>query len=297
MNLTRIAILAVAAIAAVGAALLVRGLLGGGTPQVLAAPQPLAAAHVLVANADVEAGHALDQSMVRWQDWPKTDVPANYITKEKQADLTKYLDGAFVRAPIVSGEPITDDKVVHSGSASFMAANLTPGMRAISIGITAESGAGGFILPNDRVDVILTRTLDQNNQHLSTSITVLQNVRVLAVDQTYHEDKDQKVVIGKTATLELTQHDAELISMAQAAGTLSLALRGLGDNADDALDKDSKTDFFGRSKNDASGVNVIRYGVTRAAVAAAANKNNGQNNGGNGNGNTPPQGPSSGGVK
>ena len=100
-------------------------------------------------------------------------------------------------------------------------------MRAVSIGISVQSGAGGFILPNDRVDVLLTRSLPGGRKQFATS-TILDDVRVLAVDQTFGQKKDEKTVVGKTATLELTPGQAEMIARASASGTLSLSLRPLG---------------------------------------------------------------------
>ncbi len=94
--------------------------------------------------------------MVRWQEWPKSDVDSTFITHEMTPDLETALTGTVVRAPIVEGEPLTNDKFVHADAAGFMAATLSPGMRAVSITITTDSGAGGFILPNDRVDVLLS---------------------------------------------------------------------------------------------------------------------------------------------
>jgi pilus assembly protein CpaB len=135
-----------------------------------------------------------------------------------------------------------------------MAAEVTPGMRAVSVGITTESGAGGFILPNDRVDVLVT---GQTAAHHYLSKTILSDVRVLAVDQTYKEDKDQKVVLAKTATLELAPKQAELIEMAQAAGTISLALRALGDSG--------LQNKAAAAQQDAGPQYVIRYGVVRPA--------------------------------
>jgi pilus assembly protein CpaB len=164
-----------------------------------------------------------------------------------------------VRAPMVSGEPLSTTKFIHADAAGFMAAMVDQGMRAVSIGISTESGAGGFILPNDRVDVLCTVQISDQPRRVA-AITILRDVRVLAVDQTYREDKDEKVVLAKTATLELTPHQAEKVEQAQATGTISLALRALGDNgAQNPNNKISDDDQTGSS------VTVIGYGVARTS--------------------------------
>ena len=107
-----------------------------------------------------------------------------------------------------------------------MAAILSSGMRAVSTEISAENGAGGFILPNDRVDVMLSK---REKDNIVTSQVILTNVRVLAIDQAPKEREGQNAVVGKTATLELTPGDAEILTRARQSGTLSLALRSIAD--------------------------------------------------------------------
>src|SRR5437870_7505060 len=228
MDRTRIIVLAVAAVAAGAVALLARSLLGGGTPQTVAAPGPqVVMSGVLVAASDLTPGSPLKPASVRWREWPRTSVDPTFITRETAPDISKVVQGAVVRAPMMAGEPLTTTKVVHADTAGFMAAQLMPGMRAISVPITVDTGAGGFILPNDRVDVLSTQQTGDGH-HYRTS-TILSDVRVLAVDQTY-ESKDAKTVVARTATLELVPDQVELIERAKAGGTLSLALRALGDN-------------------------------------------------------------------
>lgn len=262
MNTSRVVILGVAALAAGAAALLVRGLLGGGTPPVKAAlPPPPATAEVLVATGDLQPGAALTADSVHWQQWPKSAVDSSFITHDVVPDLNRVIVGAVVRAPMVSGEPLTASKIVHADSAGFMAAMVTQGMRALSIGISTESGAGGFILPNDRVDVLVTEQISDSPRRFAAH-TLLKGVRVLAVDQTYREDKDQKVVLAKTATLELTPRQAEQLERAQATGTISLSLRALGDDGAHAVappnDSDDATVPVGPTT-------IIRYGIVRAS--------------------------------
>jgi len=252
MNISRTLVVGGAVVAACVVALLVRGLLGGGTPPVKAAlPPPVTTSDVLVASSDLQPGTTLSMGAVHWQAWPKSAVDASFITREQMPDLGTFVSGAVVRAPMVAGEPLTTTKIVHSDSAGFMAATLAPGMRAVSIGISTESGAGGFILPNDRVDVLVTQQAG-DAAHVFHARTVLANVRVLAVDQTSKQDKDQ-VVLAKTATLELSPREAEIVEKAQASGTISLSLRPLSESGAKAI--------ADRSAVGSGEVSVIRYGV------------------------------------
>src|SRR5258705_7282976 len=158
MNVMRIAILGVAAVAAGAAALLVRGMIGGGTPTSQAVTLPAATiTEVLVASKDIAPGHTLSVDLVRWEAWPKSSVSSTLITKEAQPDIGKAIEGAVVRAPLVSGQPITDASIVRAGAAGFLAATIKPGMRAIGMSVTAQTSAGGFILPHHRVDAVPSR--------------------------------------------------------------------------------------------------------------------------------------------
>lgn len=257
MNRSRVIILGLAAVGALAAALLVRGLLGGGTEKSAAATnaQAISTSQVLVAADAIQPGSKLTLASVRWQEWPKSAIDSTFITQNGAPDLGKFVAGVVARAPLVAGEPLSTTKIVHADAAGFMAAQLTPGMRAVSIGISVESGAGGFILPNDRVDVLLTRSVSEVPRNFATT-TFLRDVRVLAVDQTFSQSKDEKVVVGKTATLELTPGQAEKIARASASGTLSLSLRALGDNVASGAQASAEDSSGG-------GVSVIRYGVSR----------------------------------
>ena len=200
MNTKRLVVLGIALVAASAAALLVRGMLGGGTPKVeakIAAPVPMS--QVLVANANLQPGQPLTPEQVRWEKWPTSAVDSTFITHDAVASEAEAVKGTVVRTPLLSGQPITSTEIVHASAAGFMAAMLNPGMRAVSITITTDSGAGGFILPDDRIDLILSQKLGGDPPHVRAT-TILQNIRVLAVDQTFKQDKDTKTVIGKTAT-------------------------------------------------------------------------------------------------
>lgn len=261
MDRRRLIVVGCAAFAAIAAIFLMRALLGGGTPKVAAAvaPAKVETTEVLVASSALQAGTKLVPAMVRWQEWPKSSVDASFITHEAVPDIAKFSEKAVVRAPLVSGEPLTNTKVVQSDTAGFMAATLTPGMRAVSVSISVETGAGGFILPNDRVDVMKTDIVSDSPRRYRASV-ILENVRVLSVDQTSTEDKNQKFVVGKTATLELSSEQAKAVARASASGTLSLALRSLAvQNPDVARDDDMKA--YGGD------IQIIRYGVMRADAA------------------------------
>jgi pilus assembly protein CpaB len=260
MNTQRLVVLGLAVVAAGGAALLVRGMLGGGTPAVQANAQPpIPISQVLVANSNLTPGQALTPDLVRWEKWPTKSVDASFITQETAGDAEAAVKGTVVRAPILSGQPISTIAVVHGEKSGFMAATLGDGMRAVSIPISADSGAGGFILPNDRVDVILTRKLEGSGQGRGIARTILSDLRVLAVDQTFSQEKDTRTVVGKTATVEVTPDQAEAIAGAAMSGQLSLALRPLSDLKLATVDGGVK---HRRSATAEGPVSVIRYGMS-----------------------------------
>jgi len=267
MNMQRILVLGIAAVAAGGAAFLARGLLGGGTAPVVAAPSPqYTTTDVLVASDNLQPGTSLDATKVHWQKWPRSNVDSTFITADQAPSLEAAVKGTVVRAPLMNGQPISNTTIVHADAASFMSASLTPGMRAMSFAISTDTGAGGFILPNDRVDVVLTQKLSDSPPHYKAS-TILENVRVLAMDQTFKEDKDQKVVLAKTATVELTPGEAELLAKAQATGKISLALRALGaSNPQNNVAVASNSRMQPKSNGDDADVTVIRYGVDHAVA-------------------------------
>jgi pilus assembly protein CpaB len=219
MKAARVAVLAVA-LAAGGIAALLAGRSQKSEPVKQAAAPAINTVDVLVAKSDIPTGNMVSPQDVQWQAWPASASTGNFIRKKNRPDAIEKLSGMIVRAPFVAGEPIREAKLVNAKGSGYMAAILPSGMRAISTQISPETGAGGFILPNDRVDVILTRrqTGAVAGTDTQTSETVLDNVRVLAIDQTVQEKNGQKVVVGKTATLELTPHQAETLALAQHLG-------------------------------------------------------------------------------
>jgi pilus assembly protein CpaB len=188
---------------------------------------------ILVAKTDIGVGRAVSVEDLAWQPWPLKAAGPHFIRRTDRPKGLEEFKGAVARAPFIAGEPIREQKLIRADGSGFMSAILPAGMRAISTEITAETGAGGFILPNDHVDVILTRK-EQSPQGQQAgdgviSETILRNVRVLAIDQTLEDKNGQKVVIGKTATLELGPQQAETLALSRQRGTLSLALRSLAD--------------------------------------------------------------------
>lgn len=254
MNTRRLVVLLLAAVAAGAVALLVRGLFGGGAKEANASTNPYAMTKdVLVAAVRIDPGYTVKPGQVRWQPWPVKSIDPSFIQKSANLSLAAAVKGTVARAPIVPGEPVTYAKIVKSGGGGFMAATLAPGMRAVAINVSMASVAGGFVLPNDRVDIILT-TMTNSTPRRGTTRTVLSNVRVLAIDQT-SGDKDHKAVSDvKTVTLELTPQQARVVTLAQAMGTLSLALRSLGD--------DTAVASAGHRGGETGFVSVIRYGRT-----------------------------------
>lgn len=168
---------------------------------------------------------------MRWQAWPESALNPVYITRSRRPDAAETLAGTMVRNRMSIGEPIREANLA-SRHVGFLAAILPAGKRAIAVKISAENTAGGFILPNDRVDVLYT----EGQQHVSR--TILWNIPVLAIDQIVDEkskdDKGKATVIGKTATLELDPQQAEILTAAQAKGSVSLALRSAADKDDDS---------------------------------------------------------------
>ena len=258
MNTARIVVLAIAVCA-------------GGTAVYLASgsdPKPVATeptaqlqtVDVLVAKVDIALGQPVGPDEVQWQAWPASTASANFVRRSDRPDALTQIGGSIARSPFIAGEPIRDMKLVRANGSGFMAAILPTGMRAISTEISPETGAGGFILPNDRVDVILSKREKNPDRAATTDVVnseiILSNIRVLAIDQTIEEKNGQKVVVGKTATLELKPEQSEALARARQSGTLSLALRSLAD----ANAPEIKVDENERSgKRDS--INVVRYGV------------------------------------
>ncbi|WP_104017265.1 Flp pilus assembly protein CpaB [Roseovarius nitratireducens] len=192
------------------------------------APTPVATemTAVLVAAREVSRGGQVTTGALRWQPWPVDAVPPTFIERSARPDALRKLAGQFATRLITAGEPIVE-RALSQEPHGFLATTLTPGKRAVAIQVDAQSTAGGFILPNDRIDVIHTvRESRERDENEARSRTILRNVRVLAIDQTT-EDIESGTVLGKTATLELTEAQVEAVTAAGSTGTLSLSLRPL----------------------------------------------------------------------
>lgn len=232
---------------------------GGEPPAPAQIAQPAETVDILVAKTDIGVGRSVTTGDIVWQPWPVKAAGPLYIQKSARPNAIEELKNSVARAPFVTGEPIREAKLIKTDGSGFMSAILPPGMRAVSTEISPETGAGGFILPNDRVDVILTRRNTESQREGFVSETILRNVRVLAIDQTVEEKNGQKVVVGKTTTLELSARQAETLPLARQRGTLSLALRSLADaKPASAGGRQPEED----SERDVGNVNFVRYGVT-----------------------------------
>src|SRR5207344_326759 len=225
MNIARVVVLLIALSAGGVAAYLARGTEDKSQPVAEPVAQ-LPTVEILVAKSDIGLGQPVKPEDLQWQTWPAS-AANNLVNRASRAEAIKEIAGSIARAPFIAGEPIREQKLVKANGSGFMAAILPSGMRAVSTEISAETGAGGFILPNDRVDVILTRRLKNpvpNLPDVVLSEVALANVRVLAIDQSPKEKDGQNTVLGRTVTLELRPQQATELAQARQAGTLSLAL-------------------------------------------------------------------------
>ena len=258
MNTGRIIVLVIALAAGGIAAFLASGSDKNSAP--IAAAPPLATVDVLVAKNDIGLGQTVAAENLQWQTWTEQTSGGSFIRRKDRPEAMTEIVGSIARMAFIAGEPIREQKLVKANGSGFMAAILPTGMRAVSTEISAETGAGGFILPNDRVDVILSKR-EKNSDRNGASDTVnseiiLTNIRVLAIDQAPKEKDGQTAVVGRTVTLELKPEQAETLARARQSGTLSLALRSIADVNIVESNADDQTHRRGDS------VNVVRYGVS-----------------------------------
>ena len=254
MNRARIVVLTIALGAGSVAAYLASG--SDNRPPPTEPVAQLPTVDVLVAKSDIGLGQTVTPNDMLWQTWPAAAASSSFIRRSERPDATKEITGSIARSPFIAGEPIREPKLIKANGSGFMAAILPQGMRAISTEISAETGAGGFILPNDRVDIILTRREKNPDPKATGDLVIpkiiLSNIRVLAIDQAPKEKDGQNSVVGKTVTLELKPEQVTLMAAARQAGTLSLALRSIAD-----INQTEIADERPRQR----GVNVVRYGV------------------------------------
>lgn len=232
MDKKKLVLLVVALLIAVGTALAARSMFAGASaPQAEAVEVKPKGPKVLVAQRALPVGTIITADAMSFQDWPSELVKDAYFI-DGEADMSKLL-GTVVRYPITAGQPLTQGSLVAPGDRGFLAAALGPGMRAVTISVSAKTGVGGFVFPGDRVDLVLTQELKGEGEALRTAETILRNLRVLATDQTTdNEVVDGKTVVHefRTVTLEVTPRIAEKIAVSEEIGTLSLSLRSIADN-------------------------------------------------------------------
>ncbi|MEE4536859.1 MAG: Flp pilus assembly protein CpaB [Erythrobacter sp.] len=232
MDKKKVVLLLGALVVAIGSAFLARSMFSGdGAPSAQAAPEPLGP-EVLVANRALPVGTIITADAMGYQKWPEELVQDAYFI-EGEADMSQLL-GTVVRFPITAGEPVTQGSLVSPGDRGFLAAALGPGMRAVTVPVSAKTGVAGFVFPGDRVDVVLTQEVSGEGPSLQAAETVLRNMRVLATDQTTEqvktEDGKTEVRAFRTVTLEVTPSIAEKVAVAQQIGELTLVLRSIADN-------------------------------------------------------------------
>jgi pilus assembly protein CpaB len=269
MNRLQIIVLGVSVFAFGGAYFVFNNYLGAQrkAPVIVQAPK-FQTEKVLVASQDIPMGSVLTENLVNWSEWPKDNVSEKMITKTPGMDLTAELKDTMSRDSFLRGEPLNRDKLVKAGVGSYMAAILPSGMRAVAIKIdnSGDTSAGGFILPNDRVDVVRVFRDDDATRARGTEVlahqTVLANVRVLAIGQNIQDQNGKKVVVGGNATLELDPKQAEIVLYAQnmPGSHLNLVLRALVDSSGGTQTVNDP------SESQSSGLTIVRYGAAQQAA-------------------------------
>jgi pilus assembly protein CpaB len=237
MDAKKLVLLVGALIIAVVTAVMAKNMFSGASaPQAQAGPVVPAGPEVLVATRTLPVGTIVDAEAFRYQPWPQGLIQDAYYTRgEAGAADPATLIGTVVRSEITAGQPVTQGSIVRPGERGFLAAALGPGMRAVTVPVSATSGVAGFVFPGDRVDLVLTQEVEGGGDGppLRTSETIIRNIRVLAVDQRLNARDDQGNQVAQTVstvTFEATPKIAEKIAVAQTIGQLSLSLRSLADN-------------------------------------------------------------------
>jgi pilus assembly protein CpaB len=231
MKASRVIVLGIALVAGGAAALLAAR---PSAPPVSVPAPTIDTTEILVAAKNIDIGQKVGPDDIGWLAWPTTSTNAEMLRKADRSDAIQQRTGFIARSAIPSGEPVREGKLVDAKGSGFMAAILPPGKRAVSTEVSVETGAGGFILPNDHVDVIVARRDREAEKRTGTetevSETLIRDIPVRAIDQTIEEKNGVKTVVPKTATLEATPQQAETLALARKLGTVSLSLRSLADN-------------------------------------------------------------------
>ena len=271
MRSARIVLLAVALVAGLLIAYLVMGMVRTKPDTVVTEViREEAKTQILVASAAIGTGERLTPDSVQWQDWPEGAIRPEYVTISAMPEAPTQLEGAVVRFEFFPGEPIRQEKLVSTDQ-GYLSAVLAKGMRGVSVPVSAESSAGGFVVPNDRVDVILTQSTATGD----VSEAILSNIRVLAIGTRLGEvgapagegetapeggPRAQVFEDDTIATLELTPAQSETLINAGSRGRLSLALRSIADFRDNTV-----------ARNNAShSVRLIRFGQEQAVTAGTS---------------------------
>ena len=237
MDVKKVALLVGALVIAVVTAVMAKNMFSGsGADQASAAPAVPVGPKILVARKSLPVGTIIDQEALTFQPWPSELMQEAYYTEgSPDSDMSKLL-GTVVRNPITAGQPVTRGALVGPKDRGFLAAALGPGMRAVTVPVSATTGVAGFVFPGDRVDMVLTQEVagGGDGPPLKVSETIVRNLRVLAVDQridSLNEEGKSEAKISTSVTIEATPRIAEKIAVAQSLGMLSLSLRSIADNA------------------------------------------------------------------
>jgi pilus assembly protein CpaB len=235
MDVKKLALLFGALVVAAVTAIMAKNMFtGAAAPQAQAAQVPVGP-EVLVATQPLPVGTILQPDSFKFQPWPTDLVQNAYYLKGQPGVEPQKLIGTVVRYAVTAGQPITQGALVRPGDRGFLAAALGPGMRAVTVSVSAASGVAGFVFPGDRVDLVLTSDVQGggNGPALKVSETIVRNLRVLATDQrtdSTTEEGKADVKTFSTVTMEATPKIAEKIAVAQSLGGLSLSLRSIADN-------------------------------------------------------------------
>lgn len=250
----------VALIAAIGAFTISRSMLAPPPAPKIQEVQ-VNSTEVLVAGSDIPVGQIVNETNLRWVAWPTDAIGRGYVTREGGgANKMRELSGSIARSAMLAGEPINNQKLIKAGSGGVLAAILPSGMRAVSTKISPASAAGSLILPNDHVDVILIREMRSKNGNQDyVSDTLFRNVRVIAIGQQIETKEGKKSADSdaKTATLELTPRQAEMLALANKMGEITLTLRSVADMQADP----SASGGLDFNKQRGNAVKVLRYGA------------------------------------
>jgi pilus assembly protein CpaB len=234
--------------------------------QALPPPPQLPTDEVLTAARELPMGTVIAETDVTWTVWPKSAVSPGMLRKSDTPGIIADLKGGVSRASFFMGEPIRREKIVKGPNAGFLSAMLPSGSRALAINIDAQgsTSAGGFVLPNDRVDILRTFREDEGGSGGAagayTTQTLLTNVRVLAIGQNVQEKNGQSVVVGSNATLEVDPRQAEIITLAQRTGQLSLVLRSMLD-----MNGGPSSPMQQEDEPNSKGMTIVRFGVAQQA--------------------------------